>query len=76
MICMFNRIIGGTDEQALAYDLSRAHSADVFFLKMRAWFWGTVSAATLFFVGNLIGAYGYNILGEAWQAIVDTWDWI
>jgi len=31
---MLDRIIGGHGEERIAYDLTRAHSADVFFLKM------------------------------------------
>jgi hypothetical protein len=73
---VFDRIIGGHGEDRLAYDLTRAHSADVFFLKMRAWFWGVTSSVVCFLLGNLLGAYGFDIFGEAWQAIKDTWEWI
>jgi hypothetical protein len=73
---VLDRIIGGHGEERIAYDLTRAHSADVFFLKMRAWFWGITISIVCFFLGNLLGAYGTNILGDAWQGLVDTWEWI
>tara|TARA_R110002167_G_scaffold347021_1_gene557855 strand:+ start:361 stop:582 length:222 start_codon:yes stop_codon:yes gene_type:complete len=73
---MLDRIIGGHGEERIAYDLTRAHSADVFFLKMRAWFWGITISVVSFFLGNLLGAFGTNILGDAWQGLLDTWEWI
>jgi hypothetical protein len=73
---MLDRIIGGHGEERIAYDLTRAHSADVFFLRMRAWFWGITISIICFLLGNLLGASGTNILGDAWQGLVDTWEWI
>ena len=73
---MLDRIIGGHGEERIAYDLTRAHSADVFFLKMRAWFWGVSVGIIAFLSGNILGASGLDIFGEIWQSMVDTWEWI
>jgi len=56
-------MVFGFDETAMAYDLQRAHSADVWFIKARAWFWGITSAVALFCLGNITGAIGLNIFG-------------
>jgi len=45
------------------YNQSRAHSADLMFLKLKAWFYGiTFSVATLL-LGNIGGVFGINIMG-------------
>tara|TARA_R100001015_G_C4634238_1_gene200389 strand:- start:4394 stop:4612 length:219 start_codon:yes stop_codon:yes gene_type:complete len=59
---MLDRLLG-VDEQSLAYDLSRAHSADVFFIKIRALLWGAIVSVVCFFLGNILGANGINFLG-------------
>ena len=51
------------DETAISYDLQRAHSADVWFLKMRAWFWGITSSVAALLLGNIIGVFDINIFG-------------
>jgi hypothetical protein len=65
----------GVDEQSLAYDLSRAHSADVFFLKIRAWAWGTISTVAFFLIGNIMGALGIDLIGGAINALKDVLGW-
>jgi hypothetical protein len=51
------------DETAISYDLQRAHSADVWFLKMRAWFWGITSSVAALLLGNIMGVFDINIFG-------------
>ena len=60
---MLETIAFGMDETALAYDMQRAHSADVWFLKMRAWFWGISAAVAAFLLGNIAGVFDINIFG-------------
>ena len=72
---MLDRLLG-VDEQSLAYDLSRAHSADVFFIKVRYWIWGTTTAVATFLIGNILGAVGIDLLGMAidWLKGIIGWD--
>ena len=58
---MLDRLLG-VDEQSLAYDLSRAHSADIFFLKLRAWIWGTIAGVSCFIIGNVLCHFGLDLL--------------
>ena len=44
-----------TGNEQVAYDMSRAHSADLFFIKMRAWFWGVTASVATFLLGHMIG---------------------
>ena len=57
----------GVDEQGLAYDITRAHSADIWFLKMRAWFWGITIAIFMLLLGNIIGSLGFNFFNETFE---------
>lgn len=71
---MLDRLLG-VDEQSLAYDLSRAHSADVFFIKIRFWIWGTVTAVATFLIGNIMGALGIDLIGTAIDNIKEFVGW-
>ena len=71
---MLDRLLG-VDEQSLAYDLSRAHSADVFFLKIRAWSWGIIFSTAFFLIGNILGAFGIDLLGMATQSVLELFGW-
>lgn len=71
---MLDRLLG-VDEQSLAYDLSRAHSADVFFIKIRFWIWGTVTAVATFLIGNIMGALGIDLIGTAIDNIKEFFGW-
>lgn len=62
----------GVDEQGLAYDITRAHSADIWFLKMRAWFWGITVAVFMLLLGNIIGSLGFNFFRETF-ALFEHW---
>ena len=68
---MLDRLLG-VDEQSLAYDLSRAHSADVFFIKVRACMWVIISTVAFFLIGNIMGAMGIDLLGMAIDALKDA----
>ena len=63
----------GVNESALAYDMTRAHSADVFFLKARAWAWGITSTIAGFLIGNILGVFDINLFGMAWNWISNIW---
>tara|TARA_R100000808_G_scaffold18161_1_gene39908 strand:- start:13833 stop:14051 length:219 start_codon:yes stop_codon:yes gene_type:complete len=64
---MLDAIAFGMDETALAYDMQRAHSADVWFLRARFYFWGIIGCLTSFTLGQLMALTGINILGELWE---------
>ena len=55
---MLEAITMGFDETTLAYDLQRAHSADVWFLRARFFIWGTTASIISFFVGHGLAAFG------------------
>jgi hypothetical protein len=65
--------IFGVNESALAYDMTRAHSADVFFLKVRAWSWGITCTIGGFLIGNIMGVFDINIFGILWDLISGLW---
>lgn len=69
---MFDSLFG-VNETALAYDMTRAHSADVFFLKVRAWSWGITCTTGGFLLGNVLGVFDYNFFGWAWGLISSLW---
>ena len=54
----------GVDEQGLAYDITRAHSADIWFLKMRYRIWGITAAIFMLLIGNIMGSLGFNFFSE------------
>ena len=74
MVALLDRLLG-VDEQSLAYDLSRAHSADVFFLRIRAYMWGTIFTVAFFLIGNIMGAFGIDLFGIAFNYIEELLGW-
>ena len=72
---MLDRLLG-VDEQSLAYDLSRAHSADVFFLKLRAWIWGTIIGIGCFLFGNILGHFNVDLLSMTINSVKDIFGWV
>jgi hypothetical protein len=64
---MLEAITMGFDETTLAYDLQRAHSADVWFLRARFYFWGIIGSISAFIIGQLCALFGYNVLSSAWE---------
>ena len=71
---MLDRLLG-VDEQSLAYDLSRAHSADIFFLKVRYWIWGITATVFFFLIGNIMGAMGVDLIGMAIDNLKELVGW-
>jgi len=72
-----NRLVfTGFDESAMAYDLQRAHSADIWFLKFRAYFWGSCATLAGFLIGNILGVFDINILGWILGTLQDAWNHI
>ena len=55
------------DEGSISYDLQRAHSADIWFLRMRAWFWGVTASVATFLLGHMIGVLGINLYEMVWS---------
>jgi len=53
----------GFDETTIAYDLQRAHSADIWLMQMRMWFWGSCFVIGSFLIGNILGVFDINIMG-------------
>jgi len=70
---MVSEILMGFDESTLAYDLQRAHSADVWFLRARFFIWGTVASIASFLLGHALPFYGVNIYGSIWGGLVNFW---
>jgi len=69
-----SEILFGMDESTLAYDLQRAHSADIWFLRARFWFWGSVASLTSFVIGQAFAIAGVNTLSIAWNGFMDFWN--
>tara|TARA_B100000482_G_C12497783_1_gene255320 strand:+ start:508 stop:732 length:225 start_codon:yes stop_codon:yes gene_type:complete len=69
-----SEILFGMDESTLAYDLQRAHSADIWFLRARFWFWGIVGSLTSFIIGQAFAIAGVNTLSIAWNGLTDFWN--
>jgi hypothetical protein len=70
---MVSEILMGFDESTLAYDLQRAHSADIWFLRARFWLWGIISTVIGFLIGHAIPLFGYNLYSSTWNGIVNLW---
>ncbi len=62
-------MVFGFDETAMAYDLQRAHSADIWFLKARAWFWAITTATASLLIGNICGVFGINFFGSLFHGL-------
>ena len=63
---MLSDIMGLTDNDYI-YNQSRAHSADMLFFKMRAWFWGVTASVATFLLGHMIGVLGINLYEMVWS---------
>ena len=70
---VFGDLVGFSDSD-YAYNQQRAHSADVFFIKMKAWFWGLCSTLFFFLIGNIIGVvFNISIMGFLFDTILGGW---
>ena len=65
--------IMGMSDSDYMYNQSRAHSADLLFLKMRAWFWGITSSVVALLLGNIGGVFNINIMGWIIERITGLW---
>jgi len=70
---VFGDLVGFSDSD-YAYNQQRAHSADMFFFKMRAWFWGTFLCLSSFFLGNILGVFDINVLGWLLDTFWHSWE--
>lgn len=68
--------IMGFSDSDYAYNQSRAHSADIWFLKMRAWFWGSCISLSCLLIGNILGVFDVNMMGWLLEKTISIWDWI
>ena len=69
---VFGDLIGFSDSD-YAYNQQRAHSADIFFLKMRAWFWGACACLSGFLIGNILCVFDINIMGFLFDTLLNGW---
>ena len=69
---MLSDIMGLTDNDYI-YNQSRAHSADMLFFKMRAWFWGSTFTLAGFLIGNIMGVFDINIMGWIIEGVKGLW---
>ena len=63
----------GFSESDYAYNQSRAHSADMFFVKMRLVFWGSCATLSAFLIGNIMGVFDINIMGSLISYLKSLW---
>lgn len=63
----------GFSDSDYAYNTQRAHSADMFFMRMRAWFWGSCATLSALLVGNIMGVFEINIMGWLIDSITGIW---
>tara|TARA_R110000868_G_scaffold113768_3_gene305138 strand:- start:485 stop:709 length:225 start_codon:yes stop_codon:yes gene_type:complete len=70
---MVGEILMGFDESTMAYDLQRAHSADIWFIRARFWIWGITSVISSFFIGQALAIFGINTISIIWNGLVDLW---
>ena len=71
---MVGEILMGFDESTMAYDLQRAHSADIWFIRARFWIWGIISTVGSFFIGQTLAIFGINTISIIWNGLADFWN--
>ena len=70
---MVGEILMGFDESTMAYDLQRAHSADIWFIRARFWIWGIAAVISSFFIGQTLAFFGINTISILGNNMVDFW---
>ena len=70
---MLEAITTGFNETTLAYDLQRAHSADIWFLRARYTFWGCVATISGFLLGHALPLFGLNLYHEAAERLLNIY---
>ena len=63
----------GFSESDYVYNQSRAHSADMFFIKMKMYFWGSCAVLSAFLIGNIMGVFDINTMGWIIARAKDIW---
>jgi hypothetical protein len=63
----------GLDETSVTYDMTRAHSADILFLKARAFMWCITTGVACLLIGNICGVFGVNYFGMGWNWLTGLW---
>tara|TARA_R110001583_G_scaffold30210_8_gene104708 strand:- start:27005 stop:27220 length:216 start_codon:yes stop_codon:yes gene_type:complete len=63
----------GFSDSDYAYNQQRAHSADMFFVKMRLVFWGSCATLSAFLIGNIMGVFDINIMGSLISYLKSLW---
>ena len=63
----------GFSDSDYAYNAQRAHSADIFFLKIRMFFWGTCLGLSSFLIGKILGVFDVNIMGFLFDTLLNGW---
>ena len=69
---MINDLLGFSDSDYM-YNQSRAHSADIFFLKAKAWLYGITATVAGFLIGNILGVFDINIMGFLFDTLLNGW---
>jgi|TARA_R100000081_G_C4799661_1_gene163285 hypothetical protein len=70
---MISDMLGFSDSD-YAYNQQRAHSADLLFFKIRAWFWGSFATLSALLVGNIMGVFDINIMGWIIDTLWHSWE--
>jgi len=63
----------GFSESDYVYNQSRAHSADMFFIKMKMYFWGGCLTLSAFLIGNILGVFDIDIMGFLVDKLWNSW---
>jgi hypothetical protein len=63
----------GFSESDYVYNQSRAHSADMFFIKMKMYFWGGFLTLSSFLIGNILGVFDIDIMGFLVDKLWNSW---
>jgi len=60
----------GMSDSDYMYNQTRAHSADIMFLKLKAWFYGISFSVGALLLGNIGGVFGVDIIGWMINAVI------
>ncbi len=69
---VFGDLMGFSDSD-YAYNQQRAHSADLFFVKMKFLFWGSCACLSGFLIGNILGVFDINVMGWLFDTLLNGW---
>ena len=63
----------GFSKSDSVYNQSRAHSADMFFIEMKMYFWGDCLGLSAFLVVHRMGVFDITIMGWILARATDIW---